>query len=624
MARRTWLTRSLLSLVCVASASGCSSPTTEEVADTSLQLRYEPASADFFATPWPSSARLLADGTVDLTNLPGGGFGFLELVRSAIEGRVHGFSTMPVGFFQMAEDPGDAVLLTPAASHAPGAAVALVALDPDHCGEPVPVEMQISRTPDDQYLPVGVLEIAPVPGFALRQGVDYAFVVKKSFGAPAGRTTARPAAWDADLASAPELEPLRACAAQGGVVLDELALATVFRPQDVLTEARALRDAVADPTYATAPVLTDWASAPSYAGATWDAFTAHYQTPIFQAGTSPYDEGGDIVFGADGRPEIQRWEQVPMLLLAPQGAGPHPLLLFIDGTGWGEWSHVSSSETQALLAAGFAVASYMPQFHGSRATPGSDPETHTYNFLNPIAGRNVLRQQLADTSYFVRVLREAVALEPTAPVLDTTSLVFAGQSQGSQNGAMLAAIEPEIRAFVLNGLASYLSVTILERKDILDYAALLKGLLAIQGPIDRFHPVLSVLQLGADSIDLHNYAGAWRGWEGKPAGAHLFVLNGHNDTTTAPKGMEAITIAGDLAPVAPPGWDVDPFGVWDRDAEPLPISGNRLAFDGGDLTQATHLDADTGHFTIYDKPAERARAVAFLVDALAGVPTLPQ
>jgi hypothetical protein len=114
----------------------------------------------------------------------------------------------------------------------------------------------------------------------------------------------------------------------------------------------------------------------------------------------------------------------------------------------------------------------------------------------------------------------------------------------------------------------------------------------------------------------------WKGWDGKPGGAHLFVLNGYNDFTTHPVGMNAITIAGDLAPVEPPGWDVDPFGVWDRPSELLPIVGNRPAFDGGAVTLATYLDPNTTHYTIQDLSLERARAMAFLLDGLDGVPTL--
>ncbi|MBW2457472.1 MAG: hypothetical protein JRI68_23395 [Deltaproteobacteria bacterium] len=592
-------------------------------------FRYEPGSADFFATPWPSDHRVLADGTVDLGAFPRQGVAIVASMVGAIEGTIVGFSTMPTGYFQLQGDFGVPSLPTPSESLAEGAAVQLVAVGADHCGQRIPVEMQISVANElDPFLPGNVLQITPVPGFVLHQKVPYAFIVNRSFGSASGHPAERPPAWDAYLLGsqggsiADSLEPLRSCAAEGAIELDEVALATVFTVQDVVGPARALREAVADPTYSDAPQINGWAESAPYSGSDYTSYTATYETPIFQTGVSPYDEGGDIVFDDEGRPAIQGWEQVPMIVIVPDGTGPYPVALWVDGTGWGQWSHVSSSLTQALLDAGFAVASYMPQFHGERATPGAEPEMHTYNFFNPAAGRNVLRQQMADTSYFIRVLREAVPAVAGAPELDCSRLVLGGQSQGAQNGAMLAAIEPEVHAFVLNGLAAYLTITVLERKDVVDYEGLLKSLVGIHGELDRFHPVLAMLQLGADSVDLHNYATVWKGWEGNPTGADLFVLNGYQDFTTHPIGMNAVTIAGDLAPVEPPGWDVDPFGVWERQPETLPIAGNRPAFDGGSVTLATYLDGNTSHFTIYDLSQERARAVAFLVDALDGMPTL--
>lgn len=625
-------------LLTLAYVGGCNPPpetttstttttTTSTPRDTRIGVRFDPTGTGFFATPWPSDHRRRSDGTVDLTGFPNLDQPYVGAVRAAIEGHVRGFSTMPVGYFELTLDPGDDVLLQPLGSLAPGAAVTLVSVEPGHCGEPVPVEMRINRA-DDPYLPVSTLEVAPVWGFPLRRGARYAFVVREGFGGPAGLATKRPEAWAAALVGgatgpiAEALAPLRACAAGGGLALDDVAVATVFTVQDVLAEARALRDAVADPGYVAAPVISGWTEDVSLSGDGFTAYTASYQTPIFQEGDAPYDHGGDILFDAEGRPILQRWERVPMIVLVPDGLGPSPLVLWEGGTGWQQWGQVDKPLTQELLGAGFAVASFMPQFHGERGTPGADPELHTYNIMNPSAGRNVLRQQMTDTSYFVRVLREAVPQQVGTSSIELSVLRFGGHSQGAQSGAMVAAVEPALRSFVLNGLASYFTVTLLERKDHLDIEALLKILLAAPGELDRFHPALAVLQLGADSVDFHNYAAAWRGWEGKPEGAHLFVLNGYNDPTAHHEGIEAITIAGDLAPIEPPGWDVDWFGVWDRAPEVLPIAGNRVASDGGPLTQATYLDAETGHHTIDDRPAERARAVAFLVDATNAVPTL--
>jgi hypothetical protein len=80
---------------------------------------------------------------------------------------------------------------------------------------------------------------------------------------------------------------------------------------------------------------------------------------------------------------------------------------------------------------------------------------------------------------------------------------------------------------------------------------------------------------------------------------------------------------GDLAPLRPPGWDVDPYGVWAREPEAAPLAGNRVALDGTPLTLASHLAANHGHYTIYEVASVRAQAIRFLLTALDGTPEIP-
>lgn len=593
-----------------------------------LMPRFEPDGEGFYRIPWPSDARVLSDGTVDLADFPDVENAVLTVIREALEGTLHGFSTMPVGYIALDRDPDAEALSDPAASVLLGADLMLMAVSEGHCGERVPIEVQVSKP--DRHLDANVLEMAPVPGFVLRQGVIYAFVVNRSFGREG---TLRPAAFDAALNGdgtplGETYGALRSCVATlDDLSIDDIAVATVFTTQDVLTEARALRDAVRDASVTFAPHIDGWELNETYSvDGEYVSHVGTYETPIFQAGVSPYtNRGGAILFDEAGVPIMQGSEPVPMIVTVPVGAPePMPVFIWVDGTGWGQWTHVRRSVTQDMLAAGFVVASYMPQFHGDRATPGSDTESSTYNFLNPEAGRNVLRQQLADTSFFVELIKHELSTKFAPGTLDVSSLVMGGQSQGAQNGAFVAAVEPDIEAYVLNGLSAYLSITILERKDISDYEALLALLVKTEGDLDRFYPVIQLLQMGADTVDPQNYVGAWSRWAGNPTGANVFVLNGFNDDTTHPIGIDSLTIAGDMGIVDPPGWDVDPFDVWNRDSEGLPIVGNRSAPDGSPITVVTYLDPSTGHFTIYDRADERARAVDFLVDALDGIPTLRQ
>jgi hypothetical protein len=101
----------------------------------------------------------------------------------------------------------------------------------------------------------------------------------------------------------------------------------------------------------------------------------------------------------------------------------------------------------------------------------------------------------------------------------------------------------------------------------------------------------------------------------------VLLINGLSDTTSSVDGMNAVAIAGGAAPVRPAGWDIDPFGVWDVEPLPTPVSANRVAMSGRPLTHAVVMSATTGHFTIYDVADIRASAVGFLTSALEGVAT---
>ncbi|MGB1016736.1 MAG: alpha/beta hydrolase family protein, partial [Nannocystaceae bacterium] len=384
-------------------------------------------------------------------------------------------------------------------------------------------------------------------------------------------------------------------------------------------EMRMFRDFIRDPQKLPNPQLTGYHSG-MLAG--FPAVEGHFLAPIFMRGESPYEnEGGGFEFDGAGEPIVQRWESVPFVVMLPNTPGPHPVMVWQDGTGWSEWSHADREVVQEYVSAGFAVFGFLPQFHGSRATPGSDDQLSTYNYFNPEAVRTTLRQQAIEVIYSLRLLKYSFAEVPELSSLDTTRMVYAGHSQGTLPGGMLAAVETEFRAYLLSASASYLSITILERSDV-DIESLMRALLDIERPLDRFHPALAVAQLGADAVEPHNYARYWRGSPQRPSGANVYVINGFTDDTTHPIGMSFLTIAGDLAPIAPAGWDVDPYDVWSREPESLPVQGNRSGFDGLPHTLATYLDPVTGHGTIHEVGFARTLGLNFLLDALDGVPEL--
>ncbi|MCA9719955.1 MAG: hypothetical protein KC468_35135 [Myxococcales bacterium] len=593
-----------------------------------LSARFElaPADADFFRAPWPSDLRLLEDGTVDLHDFPGAEHYFVEQVRAALEHTLVGFSTSPVVYIQLDRDPGPGATgsIEPAETLAPDAAIQLIELGPG-CGARTPVLAQIDAV-GDAFASPPLLEVTPVEGFALRPLTTYALVVLRGFGAPVGFELARPAAMDelldgthSDARANEVYAPLRACLEQGagGLAADDVAVATVFTTQDPVGEMRVLREFVRDPARVPAPVVTEsWVT--EYAG--YAALEGRVDLPIFMRGKSPYVTGGGFEYTPEGDPIIQRWESAPFVIQLPNTPPPHPVVLWQDGTGWSEWGHAGDDPNLRFLEEGFAVLAFMPQFHGSRATPGSDPEISTYNYLNAEAGRTTLRQQAAEVIYALRLIKDVLpTLEGLKGLkeLDTDRVVYGGHSQGTIPGAILAAVERDFAAYVINGAASYLSITIVERMDY-DIQGMLKAVLGVDRDFDRFHPAVQVAQMGADAVEPHNYALQWGGTPERPRGANVFIINGYNDVTTHPIGMSYLTIAGDAAPIEPAGWEVDPHGVWAREPEALPIAGNRVGYDDAPHTVATYLDPLYGHHTLGNQPTPRELAVGFFLSAIDG------
>ncbi|MBN1944119.1 MAG: hypothetical protein JW797_00530 [Bradymonadales bacterium] len=603
----------------------------EPVDPNALHPRFDPEGAGFFRMPWPSDYRRDENGHLLLDDFPQATHFMVELYVTSAERNLTGFSTMPVVYVGFDRDPTAASLPEPAETLSSSSPVQLVDVSLEGCGERIPIEVHF-EIEGDPFLDPNTLKAAPVPGFVLAPDRPYALVILRSFGAEADLVTSPPELFSQILGDTAEstalaatYTPLLDCAETAGIDLDEVAMATVFTTQNPTDECRKMRNQVADPAQTAAPVVTGWSySEEGSRDNEFDTYIGRYQTPIFQEGTTPYAiTGGGLVLDEEGEPVVQRWEEVRFALSFPlQGSSPYPVMIWEPGTGDGLLEYTQYSMMRDGLAAGFAIASFEPQFHGTRSGTTAEPVLHSFNYLNPEAGRTGFRQQAVDTAYFVRVVREALDELPNLPALDTTTLLYAGHSQGAIVGGLIAGVETELVAYGINGIGAYLSITIIERKTPQDINSEITSLLGLSNPLDQFHPVVALAQLLGDVVDPINYAPFWRGWEDHPEGNSLFLTNGMHDATTPLRGLNAMTISGGVQPIDPPGWDVDPFDVWEMEPAELPIQGNTLSFGGNELTIATELVAETGHSTIYQRPEVRARAVRFWLSALQGVPAL--
>jgi pimeloyl-ACP methyl ester carboxylesterase len=606
----------------------------EQVSAT--EFVYAPNATEHFGSVWPSDERTGPENHVDFSGFPErNNIGLIDSYATTIEESISGFSIMPVIYVPLTGEPDESTFPSIEASTAEDSPVRLRRVLPD-CGPPVPIETRFQEE-GDTYMPDETLLSAPVIGHPLTPGDTYALIYDGDWKGRDGLPMYAPEAFYERLLSAAPSSPdlsdrglaaLRACESEA-IENRTLRMATTFTIQNPAKTTREMRDVAVADAETTAPSIRDFRVLNGASGENWTTYRGLYDTPIFMRGESPYDTGGGVEFDSEGTPLIQRVEEVPFTLAVPSDVtGPVPVVLWEDGTGATIRSHLNDDWFFNAIDAGFAVATFAPQFHDARATEDSEEVFSTFNYLNPEAGRTVFRQQAVDTSYFIEVIKRAMpgALETIEePVaLDTDNLLYGGHSQGGLVGVLVSAIEPRLQSFVLSGTGAYTTVTVLERKDLFDIEQLLKGLFQISGDLDRMHPLVQLIQLGADAVDPHSYIDAWNGWDGDPNGVSVFAINGDEDPTTHVDAVDHLTIAGQLTPIPPAGWVPARLPADEIDPGTLPIASTIDARDGSPNTRVTWLEGGGGHFTLYRRLDVPQLAVDFWTSTLQGVPTIPE
>jgi dienelactone hydrolase len=127
-------------------------------------------------------------------------------------------------------------------------------------------------------------------------------------------------------------------------------------------------------------------------------------------------------------------ERVPGFLVKPPGKGPYPAVIYLHGQGGDRFELLQSA---AWIAARGAVALTVE----SPYSPNREIE------LGP--GVEGLRKERDRTVMGVVELRRAVDYLQSLPQVDDERIGFVGYSAGARSGAILAGVEPRIKAFVL-------------------------------------------------------------------------------------------------------------------------------------------------------------------------------
>ncbi|HND32647.1 MAG TPA: hypothetical protein PLA94_21775, partial [Myxococcota bacterium] len=365
-------------------------------------------------------------------------------------------------------------------------------------------------------------------------------------------------------------------------------------------------------------------------------YQGYVDVPIWQRGQRPYrDEGGGFVFDATGKPEVQGWERVRFTLTTPfdnMPASGWPVVIYGHGTGGDDLTIARRKEDEGPVLArqGIAVLAIAQPLHGDRATPETDAELDSFNYLNPEAGRGNFRQGAADHIFMAELLTSRPPHFTSGGgdiLLDPNRVAYFGHSQGGLSGGLAAPfLAEDVQAVGFSGAGGVLALTLELRKDPLDIQDLIESLLGFEETEEAnlFHPVVGLIQSMAEVTDPINYAPGWYKEDPGVGGRPLPVLltEGLLDEYTPSVTTEALAAAARIPVVGPPANAPEAFRLRGLDPEGWPASNNVRDWTGADNTAGLAQYPDNGHFAIYDNPEAEQFYATFLGTALNGQPVL--
>jgi hypothetical protein len=601
---------------------------------------YDLEDKSWHGQPFPSDARRQPDGHLDLSGFPPPRTGdpsplltgYLEHASQILDG----WGVQPTLFvrFDAPLDKDGLVSALAPAQTAPYLLLDVDAASPEY-GRRIALNANLSGPQRGQYLESNLLAVQPAWGLPLREGTSYALLVRRSLrdakGLPLGRAPLFAQVIDAlALGKAPDTlpQPLQKLATSllplvqawrdGKVTIPvaDLAAATVFTTGHPTAQLQRMAEWVR--TKAPSKPALQWKKIDSK-DKSFDLYVGIYEGPDFQQGIPPYNAtgSGGFVFDADGDPVVQRTVPLRVALAVPvdrtlEVGGKLPVVLSAHGTGGDYLSFVGGGTQRIghnLAVRGLAVVSIDQPLHGPRCDPpisGDELDFKTFNFLNVSAGLAGFRQSALDTVFLARMVKEGQLDLPAKTAgdegvaLDGGRMAFIGHSQGGLSGALVAAVEPSLRAFVLSGAGAGLSMTILLRKDPMDIAATLSLMLNLDPyEVSELHPTIALVQLVADVTDPGAYAPEVLQ---RPAGQrppHVLLTEGLLDAATPSATSEALASGMGLDVLAPLVHMSDAMQAKGTQVLTGPVTHN-LTRNGFGVTALVSQWDGADHFVIFD------------------------
>jgi pimeloyl-ACP methyl ester carboxylesterase len=581
----------------------------------------------FFGRPFPSDDRLV-DGHPDLAGFPGEGDYPLIDDYLATAAELDGFGNNSPIWVQFADALDTSLLPSPSDSTQLASPVLLLDVDRDspHRGELVPVTFEY-REEETSWTPANFLAVAPVFGFPLRPSTTYALVFRSPL--------VKAGTWVPDWSDEGGLRPVEETLLALGITRDEPTLVVSFTTQDPVGEtariARAIHDEIG--RVRLEPVVEH-----TYDGDGYRLYEGWATVPVWQHGDRPYGEvGGGFRFGADGSPEVAFWERTRFALSIPDEDPPEggwPVVLYAHGTGGSYRSFCGGSpddEAVVLGREGLAVFGISQPLHGDRKTDDTNEELHSFNYLNPEASRANFRQGALDQVYLARLLAEADnvfwADDGTEIRLDADRVAYFGHSQGGLVGAIAAPyLSDDVVAVGFSGAGGGLAMTIMQRKDPLDFAAVIEALLEFDEDehLSTFHPAIGLIQMLVEATDPLNYAPWWfaeePGWSASPV--PVLLTEGLVDAYTPADTTEALAVAGRVPIVGAAAHEPDAMKLRSLEPSELPTADNVLDWNDAPITAGLGQFEEDGHYAIYENREAKRMYRDYLATALDGKATI--
>lgn len=586
--------------------------------------------SEYYALPFPNDLRMREDGTIDFEGhvRPNA---LLEEYLDTFSQKAGGFGTNSAIFFRFSAPIDPASLPeTAAKSLEADASVYLVDVDPDspERGLRRPLRFRFEHYAGEAIGP-DWLSCLPYPGFPLRRATTYAVVVTRRATATDGSALASSAdldqvlaadGGDPDVTRAREVyAPLLAWLDEaGGDERQDVAAATVFTTMDPTALMGKIREVVWRD--APAPVLRELKFAGEYDS--FNLYTGVYDGPNFQLGTPPYSlpaDGGEILVDpATGDPILQRMEPIRVAISIPHGAPPPggwPVVLYAHGTGGSYKSFVHDGTAGRFGWEGIAAVGIDQVLHGPRNPAGGSEEVAFFNFQNPLAGRDNVRQGALDDFQLVRLVMDMV-IDERHPggrrhTFDAERMYFMGHSQGGLTGPPFLAYEPLIKGAILSGAGGLIYYSLTKKTEPVDIASLI-GSFVRDVPLDEFNNILALVQMFIEPADPVNYGPLLVAEPIEGVGAKdIFQSEGLIDHYTPPVNIEALGVAIGASPVGPILVDVEGFELRGLDVLTAPVVGN-LNGKTAVFLQYEAASGEDGHFVVFDVDAAQRQSIQFI------------